>query len=478
MDEGTASDQEQAAAICYSIWREAKEKNMDEDMGTPTENKDKGSTAEVAYYIPGTAISFDDVEEFIMAEEAKERTSELTRIFQRLIDNIMWNETVDDKGAAIRQATAQYEARVQSVVESVSENWLSGLAKQIKKTISPKTKPDPVPGLTIWKEANGTYRWLAIYSNKYRDNDHPPEILSEAAHLDFVKAVDEGRVPYPELWHYHVPGSRWGVSDWIAYDKSNGFSLASGTVDPGHEKEAEILMGLDEPIAVSHGMPEAFLEFDPRDPTVYTKYVSAEISDLPTTAAANKLTGFSILKEGTQMIPAEKKEYLRKVGLTDDKIAEIEADLEGKAKQAAESGLEFKETEEVEAAVEEAAPAMTPEEIAEAEVVDLTDEPDEPDVKEQAISKEEIAEAIVAAVKPLEKRLAHLEKSDDEKIAEKAAEIPTASLSALVLKSLSATGSDKTLVGDDENVETPVETKENEAVTGVPWIDSMLVAKQ
>ena len=51
---------------------------------------------------------------------------------------------------------------------------------------------------TVYKTSDG-WRWLAIFSNKYRDDDSPPEILSEASHLDFIKAVDEGTWPMPEI---------------------------------------------------------------------------------------------------------------------------------------------------------------------------------------------------------------------------------------------------------------------------------------
>lgn len=144
----------------------------------------------------------------------------------------------------------------------------------------------------IWKEKDGRYRWFAIFSNNYRDDDSPPEILAAGAHEDFVKAVDAGEWPYPELWHWHVPGSRWGVSDWLGFE--GNFAMASGMVDKDCGAEAEAVAAMED-LGVSHGMPRKEIERSDEDPTVITRYRSIEISVLPSSAAANSLTGFSVL---------------------------------------------------------------------------------------------------------------------------------------------------------------------------------------
>jgi hypothetical protein len=175
----------------------------------------------------------------------------------------------------------------------------------------------------IWKQADGSYRWFAFYSNCYRDDDFPPEIISKQSHLNFISMVEKGEVPYPELWHWHVKGSKWGQSDWLHFDEDTGFAMASGYVLPGHEKEAETM--IDGGLAVSHGMfAEGFyaVERDPNDPTIIIKHVTKEISDLPQWAAANKLTTFEILKEVEEKmaIPEAKREYLKARGLSDEDI--------------------------------------------------------------------------------------------------------------------------------------------------------------
>ena len=317
-------------------------------------------------------------------------------------------------GEAVRKISEQ--VRKPKVGESVMPKT------GVKKTpVVPKKK-----SFLITKAKTG-YRWTAIYSNNYKDRDNPPEIISAKAHERYVKEVDEGMWPMPELRHWHVKGTRWGIADMVAYDPETGFAIASGTVDKGHEKEAERLKEMiekGEDIRVSHGFPEAIIERDPFNKNVITRYVDQEISDLPGRAAANALTGFSInSKEVNMPLPEQKKEYLKTVGeFSEEQIQTLEATLSDKAKEG--EGIERKETE-----------APKPEEV----------------------KPEEVAEGIVSAVKPVmevveeqqaeikklqgdleevKEILKELKKSEDSKIAEKAAETPAFSIKAMVLKGL------------------------------------------
>lgn len=169
------------------------------------------------------------------------------------------------------------------------------------------------------------------------------------------------------------------------------------------------------------------------------------------------------------MIPEAKKDYLRKVGITDEQIAAIEADAQDKAAKAAASGLAFKESEVP-------APPVEPEVEAEVEA--------EPEAEAEApITREEVKEAILAAVAPLAEGLANLTtivtkevKSDEQRIALKAADTPAASIAALVLKDLRVVGKPEARVdGRTKGAKDgPAETSAAEAVTGIPWIDEML----
>jgi hypothetical protein len=197
----------------------------------------------------------------------------------------------------------------------------------------------------VYKEADGGYRWLAIYSNKFRDRDNPPEIISEASHRRFTKMVNAGELPFPELWLWHVKGSRWGEADFVGYD-DNGFAVATGTVDKGKEWVAEALMTNGEEMLTSHGMPPWSIKRDPQDPTVYLEHITKEISPLLARIAANEFTGFSILdSEVKQMaFSDEERAKLSALGVDPDTL---EAQTADKAAEA--EGLEFKEADKPEA---------------------------------------------------------------------------------------------------------------------------------
>lgn len=429
--------------------------------------KDMHEGAQTVYMVPVTATSFSDVDEYLQSVEASARVEELTRMFQALSENIMLNPDVEDKTAALSSLVSEFDAKVGEVLQK--QQSVVGLLKQAgRKALGMGTKMEKAepkaPGLMIWKEG-GTYRWLAVYSNKYRDQDYPPEILSAAAHKNFIARVDNGELPYPVLQHFHVKGTEWGVSDWLAFDDATGFSLASGTVYPGHEQEAEAIMAFPQPLAVSHGLEVGMR--NGKDLSIIEEYVTEEISDLPLEAAANKLTGFHIMDKGvTDMgIPEPKKDHLRKVGVSEDKIAELESDLEGKAQAAKRAGLDFKEK----------VPDPTPD-----------PEPPKPDETPEPAyaTREEVASAIAETVAPLlagmqtlTQAIAKMATSDEERIAAKAVDTPAMSIAALVTKSLSAIGRDETrLKIDDMRLakDKPKETDGRESKTGISFIDNLL----
>lgn len=366
--------------------------------------------------------------------------------------------------------------------------------------------PDAVKekhGLMIIKEADGRYRWFAQYSNAYRDDDNPSEILKESAHERFVSLVDEGKVPMPELWHWHVPGSQWGQADLVWYDKENKVSNASGYVLPGHEQEAEALMNADDDIAVSHGMPPDSVVRDSVDKSLIGGYVTREISDLPLWAAANKLTSFCLMKEQPMAIPDAKKQYLKQHGVTDEQLALIEGANTSIAKEAAETGRETKE-----AKTEPVTPVADP--TPEAKPIDATKEdaskakpgetPATPETSQPATAEttkettEPVAETITPAdFKQLKESVAALSVVMAEVLkgmntTEPAAEnkettpdplMPPASAAAFVAKQLSVIGKPEAKVDGRASLakDGPEETKETKPSivrTPNPLLDAVL----
>lgn len=158
----------------------------------------------------------------------------------------------------------------------------------IRRIVKALTRPDPQQ-LFVVKDLDGNARWFGVPSNNYRDDDGVPEILSAQAHRDFVKAVDDGDWPMPELWLWHIP-YRLGVTDFMAFDESSGMLIASGPVDVG--KEVIVKACADAGDKMSHGMPVEQIERSKDDGTVLVRYRSKEFSALPGDNAANKITKF------------------------------------------------------------------------------------------------------------------------------------------------------------------------------------------
>lgn len=385
---------------------------------------EKSEDEEMKYPYFGVT-SFAELEDIQASEMAAEKVHELGEMFQSIAGNIMRDMEVADKAAALRALVDEFQARLDT---------LNGNDTATKEQEPVDELPaEPANSLTVWKEASGAWRWLAIYSNKYRDQDNPPEIISEKSHETFVELVDGGIVPYPELWHWHIPGTRWGVADWLAY--ADGFALASGTVDAGHEKEAETLAQTAMPIRVSHGMPERFIVRNPGDKSVIDFHITTEISDLPSPAAANPLTGFQVFKGVNEMaLPEQKKQYLKSAGLSDERVAEIENGLAQRAKEAHDAGLDFKES----AAPVQEAPTEEP--------VAVKEDAQSAPAAEAAMTRQEVAEAMGQIVSvfteqmqalsdsmtALATEVKELKRADADRIAEKAADTPPASLQALI----------------------------------------------
>lgn len=274
----------------------------------------------------------------------------------------------------------------------------------------------------IWKEADG-YKWLARYSNNIRDEEQ--EIIASESHQRFVKQVDEGLVPLPELWLWHIKEWKFGEATNVAYDDS-GFAVATGTVD--RNEAAEDVAGWlaeREDILTSHGMPKRTVKHDEEDESIIIEHETREISPLFDFAAANKFTGFSILKEETDMaIPQHKKDEFNEQGLSAKVLDELEA----------ENAATDKETEELDKKEEVTNPEQS-ESVA-----------DEETPQDNGVSRQEFVETLSEVVKPLlaqvkelTAQVKELSKTDAEKVKEVLEDTPDASLKALTLQSIFGT---------------------------------------
>lgn len=182
-------------------------------------------------------------------------------------------------------------------------------------------------------QADGSYRWTAIYTNRYADRER--EIFSDAAHKEFEAWVNGPDGVMPELRAWHVEGSKMGEADGVIYDADTGFMLATGVFDATRQNAAKALAEYSEPLGVSHGYtyPRSGLKEG-----VYSTYRTFEISPLPLGKAANLLTGFGL--EVT--MDDVKKDYLTKVFGAEE--TEVIMRGLGKLKAKAEAdGLDYKD---------------------------------------------------------------------------------------------------------------------------------------
>ncbi len=379
------------------------------------------------------------------------------------------------------------------------KGWMSeGLRKRLlakaQKHLQGKRSTDGNKSLHLWKEEDtGLTRFMAVFSNNYRDDDNPPEILSAEAHKDFVKAVDDGEWPYPELWNMHVKGTRYGQADLLIYDEDTGMQIALGLIDSGKEHIAHKCAELGG--ILSHGMPIEEIQRDLDDPTILTRYRSNELSTLPSQVAANKHTMFVLVKdqEESMNIPDEKIEALEERGVDVEalgaKLDEAQANAEEEGRESKEIPPETVEEEEVKTEEETDGEKETaPPTSAEPPVTEPTQSiPLGFDVGAMAA---EIASVINESLAPVVARLDTLEGQVKELIPPQEADpaldpakgledfTPAASVGALVRTMV--IGTEETRVdGRKVKSEGPKETEPNLVRNGpgINFIDDMLSGK-
>jgi hypothetical protein len=499
---------------------EGKEALMpDENLNSEQETKERLEKG----YVPWGVTSFSDLKDAREAAEAAEKTYDLMTDYTGIVSNILSDSSVEDKASAVQSVTGELQTMLKSghkeeeekkelepVETNISEDSLvDKIVKGIKSFFiqEESTDEDEQNDFMLWKEADGTMRWLATYSNKFRDDDRPvPEIISEKSHIKFEELVDTKQVSMPELWLWHVPEWKFGVADWIAWD-TEGFALASGTIDRDKESVAEWISEQKD-VAVSHGMPKDSIVRDPDDPSIIVGHVTREISPLPISAAANKRTDFLIIgneqttkMEDVMAISSEKKQKLQENWNAPEGLLErLESANSEKAKDAVEDGVEFKETEtEVvdETPTEEGAASETesePTEQAEAETQpeaeeSETQDSDSTDMQTEHPTREEVVDALTPMAKQIEAlegqvsllidAVKEIVSDDEQKIASKASEAPPASIAAMIAKNMTAIGSEETEVkeGDDLANDKPKEA-DAEGITRYDFINNILQQQQ
>ncbi len=256
----------------------------------------------------------------------------------------------DDKSQAVSRitsavnkvdATDDQKQNLRERLGKVKEVSGSGILDWFKNAlVAQPLAEERGQGFQCYKGSDGQWWWSAFVSNNFRDQDTPPEIFSEKAHQDYIARLDAGIVEPPELWYWHIPGTKFGKAKWVGYNE--GLLWAAGTIDPGMEDVAQQLAQRDD-LLVSHGYRD--FSYSDKASGIIGQYTMFEISPLPGRRAANRLTGWSALslKEVTELkITAEKRQELVDT-FGQDRVSRFEQEGDGLLRKAQELGLEQKD---------------------------------------------------------------------------------------------------------------------------------------
>lgn len=135
-------------------------------------------------------------------------------------------------------------------------------------------------------------RWLGVFSNNFIDRE--AEIFTHKSQDEYVDRVMSGQRDMPELWFYHIPGTKHGKADWVG--RVGHFLVATGDFDESPLAEAMKSYYRDAgPVGMSFGY-----EYPPsmKINGVYHYFDAIEVTTLPPEAAANPYTYF----EGSKMM--------------------------------------------------------------------------------------------------------------------------------------------------------------------------------
>lgn len=239
--------------------------------------------------------------------------------------------TIGDMQIAVDALTALDTLPMQKTVQPASANV--GLLGQIKALLSDTLNRRTEPAHSGIKTYGN--RWVAWFSNNAKDRDG--EYFPEQAIDAYVQRVDTGVVPAPELWTWHMPGTRHGQADWLG--RIGHFLVAAGTFDdtPAGKAAQAHYARAGRKYALSHGFTYDTASYADK---AFWDFNTFEISTLPPKVAANPYTLFEAKEQG--MLTPEKEAHLKRL-FGEEVAAEIIADTDAKSKALDELGVTFKE---------------------------------------------------------------------------------------------------------------------------------------
>lgn len=233
--------------------------------------------SQYSFYAPSNFTSLNEYDAYVQKIQNFEAIKDLFWVYHDLLYNIVFGFAVNDTGKSI-----------DVLIQELHDQFMQRFRKLSAETIIKDFTPDN-SSVVLYKNKDGRLAWLGSHTNKFVDRDN--EILTEKAHKNFVKQVESGECPYPELWIWHEKNWKVGECNWLAYDE-RGFLLSGGLIDKDKEDIVINLFENTDEMGMSHGMPMDTVKYD--DDGDLIEYKSVEVSLLPKEYAANLLTTFNV----------------------------------------------------------------------------------------------------------------------------------------------------------------------------------------
>lgn len=236
-------------------------------------------------------------------------------------------------------------------VHSLNKGNAEAATRALERARKSKTsKKEFSPGLTVFKDVNGQYRWVLYSSNAYKDRDG--EIISEQALKAECARTDKDGMYGPLRW-WHVgkpdpikypespwgPGADLGMCDFRAM--RGRVLIESGTFKS--ERIGEAVARLQDDLRGSIGLMHPITEPIPEDGAhVFRNIFIFERSLLPAGKESNPFTRVYVYDERKRKMEQKKLEALR--SLVGDGIAsEILNGADATQKEADAAGVLYKE---------------------------------------------------------------------------------------------------------------------------------------
>ena len=276
--------------------------------------------------IPWGILTFEDLDEYNSSAKKAGKLTDLIQTYQFMIENILCDGGEDiDIAVLLRAASNDFVERVDAILSDSDGDSGDALKSESEDNDTPSF---------VFKDDDGKWRFLGVYSNNIIDKH--AEILSAAAHKEFVAAVKSGDAPYPFLYFWHT--LKMGQADFIDYDDDTGMAIVGGYFHDNSYDLAEAIAKSGSPLGMSHGMPKSTIV---QEGNVIKQYRSYEVSLLPRERAANLLTSFEYY--GEQSMAKIHDKLKEALGLPDEVIQRFVAQIEKQSAAADAVGLKRKD---------------------------------------------------------------------------------------------------------------------------------------